>query len=89
MQKFGIIGYPLSYSLSPVIHNRAFALLDVEAEYSPYPFFVNNTVTRPSRQLKACARGMTPLTHVLSHDKFSLSCQVPCFSWYYASLSGC
>jgi len=33
MQKFGVIGYPLTHSLSPQIHNFAFRKLNIEAEY--------------------------------------------------------
>jgi shikimate dehydrogenase len=33
MQKFGVIGYPLTHSLSPQIHNFAFRKLKIDAEY--------------------------------------------------------
>jgi len=38
MAKFGVTGYPLTYTLSPLMHNRAFKLLNIEAEYLSYPF---------------------------------------------------
>jgi shikimate dehydrogenase len=34
---YGIIGHPLNYSLSPVIHNTAFQELGIEAEYKLFP----------------------------------------------------
>lgn len=34
---FGIIGNPVSHSLSPVMHNRAFALLNYNGVYLPFP----------------------------------------------------
>ena len=34
MQNYGIIGYPLSHSFSPIIHNMAFKSLGINAEYS-------------------------------------------------------
>ena len=39
MQKttYGLIGYPLGHSLSPVMHNTAFKELEVEAVYSLFP----------------------------------------------------
>ncbi len=33
MQKFGVIGYPLTHSLSPQIHNHAFKILKINAAY--------------------------------------------------------
>jgi shikimate dehydrogenase len=33
MQKFGVIGYPLTHSLSPQIHNFAFQKLNIDAQY--------------------------------------------------------
>jgi shikimate dehydrogenase len=37
MKQYGIIGYPLGHSLSPLIHNRAFADLGVDASYAAWP----------------------------------------------------
>ena len=34
---YGLVGYPLGHSLSPVMHNTAFKELDVEAEYVLFP----------------------------------------------------
>ncbi len=34
---YGLVGYPLGHSLSPVMHNTAFRELDVEAEYVLFP----------------------------------------------------
>ncbi len=34
---YGLVGYPLGHSLSPVMHNTAFQALDVEAEYVLFP----------------------------------------------------
>ena len=34
---YGIIGNPVGHSLSPAMHNAAFAALEVDAEYSLYP----------------------------------------------------
>jgi len=36
MDKYGIIGYPLDHSFSPVIHNQAFKNLKIEACYEKY-----------------------------------------------------
>ena len=33
MKKFGIIGYPLTHSLSPQIHNHTFQILEIDAVY--------------------------------------------------------
>ena len=33
----GIIGWPVSHSLSPAIHNAAFAALDLDWTYVPLP----------------------------------------------------
>ncbi|MBF0480504.1 MAG: shikimate dehydrogenase [Desulfovibrionaceae bacterium] len=37
MKQYGIIGYPLGHSLSPLVHNRAFADLGVDASYEAWP----------------------------------------------------
>ena len=34
---YGLVGYPLGHSLSPVMHNTAFAELGVDAEYMLFP----------------------------------------------------
>lgn len=34
---FGLIGYPLSHSLSPLMHNQAFAVAGINAVYLPFP----------------------------------------------------
>ena len=34
---YGIIGYPVTYSLSPIIHNTAFEALGLDAEYQLFP----------------------------------------------------
>ncbi|MCA9392584.1 MAG: shikimate dehydrogenase [Candidatus Omnitrophica bacterium] len=34
---YGIIGNPVAHSLSPVMHNTAFEMLDVDAEYTLFP----------------------------------------------------
>ncbi len=34
---YGLVGYPLGHSLSPVLHNTAFKTLEVEAEYVLFP----------------------------------------------------
>jgi shikimate dehydrogenase len=36
MKKFGVIGFPLSHSLSPQIHNTAFQALAIDAVYEKY-----------------------------------------------------
>ena len=38
MMKFGIIGYPLTTTLSPVIYQKAFEICSLRAEYFVYPF---------------------------------------------------
>ncbi len=38
---YGIIGYPVKHSLSPVMHNAAFEALDVEALYKLFPLEEN------------------------------------------------
>jgi shikimate dehydrogenase len=35
---YGLIGYPLGHSLSPLMHNAAFEALNVEAVYKLFPF---------------------------------------------------
>ncbi|EKD26872.1 MAG: Shikimate 5-dehydrogenase, partial [uncultured bacterium] len=35
-RKFGIIGYPLKHTLSPLMHNNNFKRLGVNATYVPY-----------------------------------------------------
>lgn len=37
MRYFGLIGYPLSYSLSPVMHKAAFAAAGITADYDLWP----------------------------------------------------
>lgn len=34
MKKYGLLGYPLSHSYSPLIHNRLFEILNADYEYS-------------------------------------------------------
>ncbi|MEW5758782.1 MAG: shikimate dehydrogenase [Candidatus Omnitrophota bacterium] len=34
---FGLVGYPLGHSLSPVMHNAAFRTLGIDAEYKLFP----------------------------------------------------
>lgn len=34
MKKFGLLGYPLGHSYSPLIHNRLFELVGLDCEYS-------------------------------------------------------
>ena len=34
---YGLVGFPLGHSLSPVMHNTAFRALEVDAEYSLFP----------------------------------------------------
>ncbi len=34
---FGIIGYPLGHSLSPLIHNKGFSLYGIDARYERFP----------------------------------------------------
>ena len=36
MLKFGIIGYPLEHSFSPVMHSAAMQYLNIKGEYKPY-----------------------------------------------------
>lgn len=35
-KKFGIFGYPLSHTLSPVLHNAAFDFLEIDAKYEAW-----------------------------------------------------
>lgn len=37
---YGLVGYPLGHSLSPVMHNTAFKVLEVDAEYCLFPMKV-------------------------------------------------
>ncbi|MCP4667110.1 MAG: shikimate dehydrogenase [Deltaproteobacteria bacterium] len=37
MKEFGIIGHPLSYTLSPAMHNAAFQKLGISARYRAFP----------------------------------------------------
>ena len=34
---YGIIGYPVEHSLSPLMHNKAFEELGVDATYNLFP----------------------------------------------------
>lgn len=34
---FGVVGYPVAHSLSPLVHNRAFAAGGIDAIYLPFP----------------------------------------------------
>lgn len=36
MEHYGIIGHPVSHSISPLLHNRAFAILGMKARYTGY-----------------------------------------------------
>jgi shikimate dehydrogenase len=48
MKKFGVIGFPLSHSLSPQMHNAAFRELAIEAVYEKYEIPAENfEVTMP------------------------------------------
>ncbi len=37
-QLLGIIGYPLSHTMSPLMHNRAFQAMEINAVYIAFPF---------------------------------------------------
>lgn len=37
MQQYGLLGYPLTYSLSPAMHNAAFEALGMDAAYELWP----------------------------------------------------
>ena len=50
----GIIGWPVSHSLSPAIHNAAFAAMGLDWVYVPLP-------GRIRLQLSSGARGLAPL----------------------------
>ncbi|MBL7081066.1 MAG: shikimate dehydrogenase, partial [Candidatus Omnitrophica bacterium] len=41
MKIFGLIGFPLSHSLSPQIHNAAFSALGLDAQYKLFPLKEN------------------------------------------------
>ncbi len=43
---FGIIGYPIGHSLSPLIHNRSFNEQKINAVYVPFPLSNENDVLR-------------------------------------------
>ena len=47
---FGVMGFPISHSLSPVMHNAAFQVLGLDAIYAPFEV--------PPRQLGAVLRGL-------------------------------
>lgn len=34
---YGLIGHPVSHSLSPLMHNAAFSYLGINAEYKLFP----------------------------------------------------
>lgn len=36
MKIYGVVGHPVSQSLSPVIHNAAFEHLEIDAEYRAF-----------------------------------------------------
>jgi shikimate dehydrogenase len=47
MKQFGLIGHPVSYSLSPLMHNTAFSLLGLDCTYQAYdvgPTELGNTL---------------------------------------------
>ncbi|MBO8141087.1 MAG: shikimate dehydrogenase [Firmicutes bacterium] len=50
----GLIGYPVAHSLSPVMHNRAFAQLEMNWVYVPFP-------VRPE-DLEAAVKGLRALS---------------------------
>jgi shikimate dehydrogenase len=41
----GVIGNPIEHSLSPLIHNRAIEVLDVDYSYLPFPIAAENLTT--------------------------------------------
>ncbi len=47
---FGVMGYPISHSLSPVMHNAAFEALGLDAIYAPFEV--------PPPQLKSVLQGL-------------------------------
>ena len=47
---FGVMGYPISHSLSPVMHNAAFEALGLDAIYAPFEV--------PPHQLKSVLQGL-------------------------------
>jgi len=51
MQKFGVIGYPLTHSLSPQIHNYAFQKLNIDAAYEKIEI-TPDSFTETVRKLK-------------------------------------
>lgn len=48
---FGVIGHPISHSLSPLMHQAAFEHLGLDAVYAPFEV--------PPRRLRAMVRGLT------------------------------
>jgi len=51
---FGLIGYPLSHSLSPLMHNQAFTVAGINAVYLPFPVHPNqfSSVVDAAKTLK-------------------------------------
>ena len=50
MRIFGVVGYPISHSLSPVMHNAAFQALGLDALYATFPI--------PPTKLRPVVRGL-------------------------------
>ncbi len=45
-KKYGILGYPVAHSLSPRLHNAAFAFHHLDATYIPFPLSQTNSSTK-------------------------------------------
>ena len=58
MQKFGVIGYPLTHSLSPQIHNFAFRNLKIDATYEKIEIDPKNFVKSVNQLKNTGYRGL-------------------------------
>jgi len=58
MQKYGVIGYPLTHSLSPQIHNFAFKKLNIDAVYETIEIAPENFTNSITQLKNAGYRGL-------------------------------
>ena len=70
MKRFGVIGHPISHSLSPLLHNTAFSLLGLECRYEAFdiePSLLEDAI----RNFKA--KGFSGLNVTIPHKESVLA----------------
>lgn len=55
---YGIFGYPVEHSASPVMHNAAFKALGIHAEYKKFPVAPEDLQSATGNIIKNCLRGI-------------------------------